>query len=547
MKLLRRALLGILLIVFLAFGWIWLNRPQRTDMSDSAPASALVYLESNSLMEVADGIAATDTWKLVKPLTGEAKTDWPSVQMRRLIAFTGIGPTSSVILARAQVSIVMLDLGSREEAGTMTIKPEVALVIETHTSKRRINATVESALQTFAQRLYGNPTAKRVVVDGDEFLVWTAADDNRQIVGIIDDTVVIVANSDRAAKACLEARRGLRPSLRNDPELQQMKTSLGAENALAFGFVPSSRAPELLALLTPVALGRPPGDAQIDGLVARSAAKIFSSAGWTAKLTDGYMEDHYFFTLKPAVVSRMRPLLESSQSALPTTFVAEGTQSFTVYRFKQPEQTWQELQTTLSSQLDTLSAVLLTSVLKSGLTPYGIDDPRSFLKLVGPEIVTLRFNSNEASSVLIARIRDESGLRELLELSASQTSEDGERKPTVHYQDGFVLMGTESDVQRCLQAASGQRRADLKYLGREPTSSIVTYSKDSERVANFIAAIARAQNTAAKVNDGTALEQQLQIPYSVTETSLTEFGLNRRTRSAFGQFGALVPLLFPPK
>ena len=115
MKLLRRALLGILLIVFLAFGWIWLNRPQRTDMSDSAPASALVYLESNSLMEVADGIAATDTWKLVKPLTGEAKTDWPSVQMRRLIAFTGIGPTSSVILARAQVAIVMLDLGSREE------------------------------------------------------------------------------------------------------------------------------------------------------------------------------------------------------------------------------------------------------------------------------------------------------------------------------------------------------------------------------------------------------------------------------------------------
>ena len=110
-----------------------------------------------------------------------------------------------------------------------------------------------------------------------------------------------------------------------------------------------------------------------------------------------------------------------------------------------------------------------------------------------------------------------------------------------------MLMGSESDVQRCLQAAAGQRRADLKYLGREPASSIVTYSKDSERVANFIAAVARAQNTAAKINDGTALEQQLQIPYSVTETSLTEFGLNRRTRSAFGQFGALVPLLFPPK
>jgi hypothetical protein len=547
MKLFRRALLGILLILLLALGLIWFNRPQRVDMANLAPASALVFLESNSLMEVADGIVATNTWKSVKPLVGEAKTDWPNVQVRRLIAFTGIGPTSSVILARAQVAIVMLDLGSREQDDTMTLKPEVALLIETHTSKRRIKVTVENALQTFAQRLYRNPTSKRVVVDGDEFLVWTAADGDRQIVAIIDDTVVIVANSDRAAKACLEARRGLRPNLRSDPELAQMKTNLSADDSLAFGFVPSSRAPELLALLTPVALGRAPGDAQIDGLVARSAAKIFSSAGWTAKLVDGNIEDHYFFTLKSAVVSRMRPALEpAGKSAPPATFVAEGTQSFTVYSFKQPDQTWHELQTTLSTQLDTLSAVLLTSVLKSGLTPYGIDDPRSFLKLVGPEIVTLRFNANEASSVLIARIRDESGLRELLKHSASQVSEEGERKRTVHYQDGFVLMGIEEDVERCVQAAAGHGRAEMKHLGREPATSIVTYSRDSQRVSNFISAVARAQNTIAKVNDATTLEQYVKIPYSVTETSLTEYGLDRRTRSPFGQFGALVTLLFPP-
>ena len=145
--------------------------------------------------------------------------------MRRLIAFTGIGPTSSVILARAQVAIVMLDLGSREENNTMTLKPEVALLIETHTSKRRIKATVEDALQTFAQRLYKNPTSKRVVIDADEFLVWTAADDNRQIVGIIDDTVVIVANSDRAAKACLEAAADAASCATT--RASQMKTSMG--------------------------------------------------------------------------------------------------------------------------------------------------------------------------------------------------------------------------------------------------------------------------------------------------------------------------------
>ena len=543
MKTFRRILLVAVLTLILAFVWIWLNRPQRVDMSAAAPASALVYLESNSLVEVADGIAATSTWKLVQPLIGETKTDWPSLQTRRFIAFTGIGPTTSVILARAQVAMVMIDLGAREEAETMTLKPEAALLIETHTSKRRIKSTVEQALQTFAERFYARPTLRRTVVDGDEFLIWSAAENNRQIVAIIDDSLVIVANSDRAVKACLEARRGLRPSLNNEPELQRMKSSLSADGALAFGFVPPSHAPELLALATPVALGRAPGGAQIDGLVARSAAKILSSAGWSAKLVEGAIEDHYFFALNSAVVSRMRPVFRPPQQPLkPTVFIPQTLQSVTVYGFKQPDQTWRELQTTLSSQLDTLSAVLLTSVLKSGLTPYGIDDPEKFLRLVGPEVMTLRLK-NEGSSVLIAQVRDEPGLRALLQNPVAQTSDNEELKLTVHYQGGYVLMGSADDVQTCLHATSEEK---LKHFGSEPTATIVTYSDDSQRVADFISAIARAQNTTTKVNGEAQMRLVLQLPYAVTETSLSESGLDRRTRSPFGQFSALVPLLFPP-
>ena len=544
MRIFRRVLVVVLLIVCLGLVWVWLNRPQRVDMSASAPASALIYLESNSLMAVADGITATETWKLVKPLIGETKSDWPSARTRRLVAFTGIGPTASVILARAQVAMVMLDLGSREEADTMTLKPEAALLIETHTSKRRIKGTVEQALQTFAERFYERPTLRRTVIDGDEFLVWSAADNNRQIVAVIDDSLVIVANSDRAVKACLEARRGLRPSLDNGPELQQMKNSLSADGALAFGFVPPSHAPELLALATPVALGRPPGGAQIDGLVARSAAKILRSAGWSAKLVDGAIEDHYLFSLNPAVVSRMRPVFQSSQQLeTPHAFVPADVQSVTVYSFKQPDQTWRELQTTLSSQLDTLSAVLVTSVLKSGLTPYGIDDPDQFLRLVGPEILTLRLKANEASSVLIAQVRDEAALRALFKNRAPRLPDDG-GELTVQYESGYVLMGSPEDVQRCAQAKSDQQ---LKHFGGDPSSPIVTYSDDSQRVADFISAVARAQNTTPKINDVSALHQNIQLRFAMTETSLSEVGLARRTRSPLGQFSALVPLLFPAK
>jgi hypothetical protein len=548
MKIFRRVLLATALLLLIALVWIWLNRPQPVDMSAYAPASALVYLESNSLMDVVDGVVSTNTWKSVRPLLANLKTDWPGARTRRLIALTGVGPTSSVILTRAQVAMVMLDLGAREEGDTMTLKPEAALLIETHTSKRRIASTVEEALKGFAEKFYTRPTLKRITIEGDEFLVWSAADSDRQIVAVIDGSLVIVGNSDRAVRACLEARRGLRPTLQSEPELQQIRTALSAQNALAFGFVPSSHAPELLALATPVALGRAPGGAQIDTLVARSAAKVLSSAGWTAKVVDGAVEDHYLITLKQSVVSRMRPAFQTSlPSSNITMFVPESARSFTLYRFNQPDQTWRELQTTLSSQLDTLSAVLLTSVLKSGLTPYGIDDPEKFLRTVGPELVTVRLNATDSGSVLVAKIRDEASLKELLR-NFPKTANNGEDlELTIQYQDGYVLLGPPEDVRWCVAAAASKQDSKIKHFGKEPSAPIVTFTDDSDRVSNFANSIARANDTEANIHNRTPLRQQLQIPYSITESSLSERGLDRRTLSPFGQFSSLVPLLFPPK
>ena len=548
MRILHRALLVALPLLVIALVWIWFNRPQPVDMSQFAPASSLVYLESNSLLGIADGITATDTWKQVRSLVGETNSGWPSSRTRRFVELTGIAPTSSVVLARAQVAMVMLDLGAREDGETVTLKPEVAVLIETHSSKFRIKSTVEQALQTFAERLYTRPTFKRVGIDADEFMVWTAADGNRQIVAIIDDSLVIVANSDRAVKACLEAKRGLRPSLKNDPDLQQMRNKMTAQGSLAFGFVPASHAAELLRLATPVVLGKPPDGSQVDALVARSAAKVFSSAAWNASVVNGAIEDHYSITLNPAIASRMRPVFRAAGSAVPNVpFVPENFYSVTVYNLTQPDKTWRELLTSLSSQVDTLSAVLLTSVLKAGLENYGITDPEKFLQLVGPEILTLRSEANEPSSVLIARVRDEAGLRDLMKTRPEPDSSSKEIKPTVLFQGGYVLMGAADAVQRCVQAAQSNQEHKLVYLGPEPTSSIVTYADDSGRVASFISALTRAQNSTAKVTDEPGIKQQLKLGYAVTQTSLSETSLERRTLSPFGQFSTLMPLLFPDR
>ena len=545
----RRILFATFSILLVALVWIWWNRPQEADLAGYAPASSLVYLECNSLMEVADAIVVTDNWNKVKSFVAGGTGNRTSPRTRRFIALTGIGPTPGVILARAQVAMVMLDLGAREEGNTITLKPEAALLIETHTSEARIKNTVEDALKKFAERSYGKPTLKRIDINGDEFLNWTSPENNRQIVATIDGSLVIVANSDRAVSACLEARRGQRPSLRSDPELQQMRATLSANAALAFGFVSSSHTAELLSLGAPVLFGRAPGEAQFDKLIANSAPKILGSAGWSARSVSGAIEDHYLFSLQAPVVSAMRPLFQPSSAHSDLTLVPADVHSLTVYRFPDPAQTWRGLLTTLSSRLDTLSAILMVSVLKSALLPYGINDPEKFLQFTGPEIMTARLKADSSGSILIAKVRDETQLRELLKNSTTVPDNDGsERRLTVHFQNGYVLMGAEEDVQRCSEAAKAQSSdAKLSYFGSsDPISAnIMTYSKDTSRIRNFIAGLVRAQGKST-VSDPTKWEQTIgQFPYAMTQTSLGETGLDRKTRSAFGQFSALVPLLFP--
>ena len=89
--------------------------------------------------------------------------------LRGFIRWTGIGPIKSVILARAQVAVVVTDLRAVEEGDALKIKSEGALLIETHTSERRIRATFEETIKTLAEKTYGHPTSRRVSVDGVEY------------------------------------------------------------------------------------------------------------------------------------------------------------------------------------------------------------------------------------------------------------------------------------------------------------------------------------------------------------------------------------------
>lgn len=564
MKLMRWFSAIAFTFILVVAAWVWWNLPQTSDMADYAPADTLVYLESNNLLDVADAIASTDAWKELSPLLPTSGSQPPKRWLTRLISWTGIGPTRTVILSRAQLGTVMLDLGAKEQGETLTIKPEAAILIETHTGELRIRPTVEEALRQFAEKSYHQPTLKRTSVAGSEFLVWSAPTSERQIFATIDGTLVIIGNSERAVKTCLEVRRGQRPSLKNHPEMQQMRRRLAATDTLAFGFISSSNAARLFSQATPLLFGRSPGDTRFDRIIGTSAPKVLAGIGWSSRASLGGIEDHYLFSLQSTLVSRLHQNFRPTNTPIQVLdMLPNDVQSVTIYRFENPAATWQLLETSLSSQLDTLSAMVVTSLLKSALTPYGIEDPATFLNLIGPELSTVRLTAEAEHSTLVAQVRDEASLRKLLlgsdgrnlkpsSVAGFELTEIPGKNIAVSFLKGRVLIGPPSDLQLYLQAAQGNQDApdQLRKLehfsARSNSASVVTYTRDGERIMRFVQAISRASGGTTPARDSTELSRKIQqLPYSATETTLGDQGLERVTRSSLGQFATLVPLLFP--
>jgi hypothetical protein len=555
--------LAVLAVVVVA-GWLWWVRPGKVDMATYAPANSLLYLESNRPLEVVEAITGTDAWKSVNNVVGAEMALPRNNWIQALVGWTGLGPVQSVVLSRAQLAVVVTDLRTTEEGDTLKLTPEGAVIIETHTADWRIRAPIEQALKKLAEATYGQPTFRRTTIDGAEFVEWTAPRGSRQIVATIVGTLAIVGNTEQAVQNCLTVslRRG--PSLKDDPELHRTRSQLAGERALAFGYVPAGNSARLLSVGVPLMMGRAPGDSEFQRLLTSGAAKVFGSVAWGSQPFRTGIEDRYLISLQPSIIGRLKPNFVSHEtnSQLQQILPAD-VYSVTYYKFDNPLETWQSLKAAVSSQIDALSAIVFSSLLKSALLSYGIEEPEKFLAAVNGNLLTARLDSSGERSMLIAGVRDRTSLRELIvktmgpnmqshRLGEAEILQDSEGELAASLMNDFLVIGSPPDVRRYSENANvNGMMVNEETLGRMtffvPFSShanVVTYTNDSDRVRSFVSAIIAAKGAPPVASD--RIEQVLAaLPYSATETTLGEQGLQRTTRSPLGQFSTLLPLLMP--
>jgi len=561
MKRRSRFLLLTLLLGCLSAGWLVWVRPGNVDMAAYAPADSLLYLEANRPVEILDAVSSTDAWKVVANLTGRPASESQGRWLRALVRWTGLGPIRTVILARSQVAVVISDLRTAEEGASLNVKTEGAFLIETHTSERRIRPVVEETLKSLADRTYGRPTERRITIDGAEFVEWLAPDASRQIVSTTLGSLVIVGTSEHIVQQCLSVAQKRAASLSADTELHAMRARLASDRALTFGYVPPANSARLLAVALPILLGQAPGDSQFQKLITNGATRVFGSVGWTSSKYSTGIEDRYSINLAPSIVDRLRPAFLSAGnpqagSGLPNVY------SITNYEFANPLAAWQTLKTAVSSQVDALSTILFSSLLKSALLSYGIDEPEAFLSAVNGNLQTLRVDGSSERSILIARVRDRTSLRQLFlktlraDNSRAATADaemfiDTEQEIAAALSNDLVVSGPAIDVRRYLEIAGDLNKNSTNlnrmafFASTSANPCVITYADDSDRVRRFAATLIEARE--ANVSSERLEAAIALLPYSVTETRIGERGIERINRSPLGQFSSIVPLLFPEK
>ncbi len=568
----RKLLLITFTLGLLCGAWLWWNRPRHVDMAGYVPADSIVYVEANSLTEIVGAVTATDSWQRLAPAAG-IKSDYGGVGwLSRVAAWTGIGSAETVVLVRAQVAVTVLgfDASANDEGAvgsTLRIVPRAALVVETHTGAARTRAALEKLVGDLARRAYGSPLVQRNESGEELRITWISPTDARRkiVVGLVE-SVAIIGNDESAVEACLAVRRGERPSLAGDSEIDNMRARVGADGALTFGYIPPGNAAKLLEVAALPYVKQLPSSVQsvAAGVLPQLANRILGGAAWSARVETSAVEDTYFISLPNGTAQRLRDPLAVATDATPRAagFIPADTHQFTHYNYREPAAAWRGLNAVISSQLDALTAPFAVLLLESALKPYGIETPREFLVAVGTEMSTARLDDGGASTVTIVIVRDRDALREQVRkhlgngaratrVGAAEllVSTDDERGAAAFVADRLI-MGRTENVRRCLEAHAAARTLAVSEDFKKATFSTsnpappaaVTFTDDADFARAFILYFAgrrAAQEADASTRQAfeTVLAQQ---PYAVSETRLVADGFEKKTRSSFGQFGTLL-------
>jgi hypothetical protein len=561
MRLLRKRsirLLVLLVIPVAGLLWIVWNRPARADMATYVPAESLAFIGSDDLTAIASGMEATEGWQALAAPLNAPRHLIPNQWLISLARWTGIGSIEAVLAARSQIALVFMQPEASANEQTLTIKPHAALILETHTSQRRMRPAIENHVRAFADRVFGQSTLTRKQVNGIDLVDWSSSDGNSHIMAAFIDTTAIMGNDESTVLHCAEVLRGRAQSIANSPQLQQIRARVNS-NASLFGFVPKAGVQPIVQAWV---LNRPgvTGDQMIYAqLISKTFSNLIDSFGWSSNFDSLGAHDRCVVLLASGVGER----LVSSTSPQPISaavdfsLVPADAISVSTYQIKDISSFWKELGTVVSAHSDVLGAVAARQVLRAVLQPYGIGDADLFFSAIGTRVQVIRLEK-DSPAVLAADAFDRQALRKLAEdrlgpsfktvsVNGTDVLVSSDERWAAAFPETKFLIGPADSVRRCLNAkaesssmtsvGSFRRARDLVDVS---TSAIaINFSNEKSSAISFVELFSPNRRSAFSSNRAAIDQAGGSLPYAVSVTTIRSDVIEWDSRSAFGILGSL--------
>jgi hypothetical protein len=509
-----------------------------TDLRALAPAETLVYLESRDLSKTLDALTESRTF-------AEAARSKPD--------FSRLG---GVQLAVAVTGFEASEKQLSTENSVLSFKSHFVAIIETHAWNWQALSLTENQIGNFVKTNYGDEvTLEKSDKAGGKWFAWTAKDESK-VFAYVENGRIFFGNDAAAVEKCLLVKNGEADSLLKNEALSRASAA-GSENDLAFGYV----APEGVAQLSNLAGVSVAADAaeEAEGktFIARVLPQILRSTTrdivWSAQKNGNRIEDKLSISLAPETISLARETLATNaeKQLSAAEFLPDKVFSATRYNLKNPLLAWRSLILTAAKNSggpgasSAVSGNLIVRFSGSLLESYGISDAETFLSNVDSDIFTAQFDAEGEKSVVVAIVKD----RENLKKSLSQINFKAEPERTANaeiwrsedkltaaaFAENKLIVGEAESVLQCLEAKrSGQnftKNANFRKFA-ESNAVAVTFAGDLDAAEKIVEILSGAKD-----------ENKKFITNYLTETRVTEKGIERRSLSDFGLIGTIVEQL----
>jgi hypothetical protein len=500
-----------------------------TDLRALAPAETLIYLETKDLAKTLAALTENRNFQEA----AKTKPDFSALEnVQFAVAVTGFEASEKQITA---------------ENSVLNFKPHFVAFADTHAWNWQAISLTENQINSFVKETYGDEaTLEKSEKNDGKWFAWTAKDESK-VFAYVEGSRIFFGNDAAAMEKCIAVKRGEADSLLKNESLSRAHAA-SSENNLAFGYVSPEGVAQISNLAGVSVAADASEEAEGQSFIARVLPQILQKTTreivWSAQKTGGGIEDKLSISLTAETVSVVKETLATSAENKTNSvdFVPSNAFSVTRYNLKNPLIAWRSMLLVTAKNTDAMSGNLLIQFSGKLLESYGIAEAETFLSAIDSDIITAQFDAEGEKSIVIATVKNAESLKKSLseinfkappeKQSNAEIWQTEDKTTSAAFIENKLILGDTETILKCLEARqNGQNFTKSARFQKfaESNAVAVTFARDLDSAEKVVEVLGDAKD-----------ENKKTITDYLTETRITEKGIERRIVSDFGLIGTIL-------